>query len=181
MFSRNIKWQNDDSRFGKKMLEKMGWKQGSGLGKYEQGDTENLQLKANVSTRGLGCDEKSDDVLAAHHDSFAAILADLNEKKEKSKVKQTKKRRKKVEPKVILNEHRKDRYLPKLSRMSEKEKCAIFGQKSQQIYVDRNTAENIQEDDVKSEPSSGNTTVSKTSINDYFANKMRKLKERRKL
>lgn len=43
---------SDDSKFGKKMLEKMGWKPGCGLGKYEQGITENLRPNANVSTRG---------------------------------------------------------------------------------------------------------------------------------
>ncbi|MCP9263473.1 PIN2/TERF1-interacting telomerase inhibitor 1 [Dirofilaria immitis] len=120
--SQNIAWQNDDSKFGKVMLEKMGWKKGCGLGKYEQGITENLQVKANVSTRGLGCTGRIDDVLIAHHDSFAAILADLNKKKEKSKVKE-----------------------------------------------------------VESEQSLGNIIVNKTSINDYFAEKMLKLSKKRKV
>lgn len=44
---------SDESKFGKVMLERMGWKAGSGLGKHEQGITKNLQVKANVSTRGI--------------------------------------------------------------------------------------------------------------------------------
>lgn len=35
------------------MLERMGWKPGRGLGKYEQGITENLQVKANILTKGF--------------------------------------------------------------------------------------------------------------------------------
>ncbi|EFO17416.2 hypothetical protein LOAG_11082 [Loa loa] len=128
--SQSITWPNDDSKFGKVMLEKMGWKPGHGLGKYEQGITENLQVKANVSTKGLGCTERNDEVWIAHHDSFAAILADLNKKKEKSETKSVKKSLHKVKSKIILNEHRKDRYVPNLSMMSEKDKCAIFGKRS---------------------------------------------------
>uniref|UniRef100_A0A1I7V784 G-patch domain-containing protein n=1 Tax=Loa loa TaxID=7209 RepID=A0A1I7V784_LOALO len=162
------------------MLEKMGWKPGHGLGKYEQGITENLQVKANVSTKGLGCTERNDEVWIAHHDSFAAILADLNKKKEKSETKSVKKSLHKVKSKIILNEHRKDRYVPNLSMMSEKDKCAIFGKRSVRRAVDKNIDENIQKDEAKSESSSSaNIIVNKTSINDYFAEKMLKLKERR--
>ncbi|CAG9540047.1 unnamed protein product [Cercopithifilaria johnstoni] len=178
MNSQNFAWQNDDSKFGKKMLEKMGWTPGCGLGKYEQGIVENLQPKANISTRGLGCTERSDEVLIAHHDSFAAILADLNKKKEKSKIKQIEKSLNKVQSKIILNEHRKDKCFP---GMSEKDKCAIFGKRSEKRTVDKNTEENMQKDEVKPESSSGNITVNKLSINDYFSKKMQKLSKRQKV
>ncbi|VBB33257.1 unnamed protein product [Acanthocheilonema viteae] len=156
------------------MLEKMGWKPGCGLGKYEQGITKNLRPKANVSTRGLGCTERSDEVLIAHHDSFAAILADLNEKKEKSKVKEVNKSLNKVQSEIILNEHRSDGYSAK---MSEKDKCAIFGRRSAKRTDNKNIKE---KDEVKSEPLSGNITINKISINDYFAEKMLELNKRRK-
>ncbi|KAM3720544.1 PIN2/TERF1-interacting telomerase inhibitor [Dirofilaria immitis] len=179
--SQNIAWQNDDSKFGKVMLEKMGWKKGCGLGKYEQGITENLQVKANVSTRGLGCTGRIDDVLIAHHDSFAAILADLNKKKEKSKVKEVRKSLNKVKSKTILNEHRKDKYLQNISMMSEEDKCAIFGRRSTQKIVTDNIEKSAQKDKVESEQSLGNIIVNKTSINDYFAEKMLKLSKKRKI
>ncbi|VDM23108.1 unnamed protein product [Wuchereria bancrofti] len=178
--SQNITWRNDNSKFGQVMLEKMGWKPGSGLGKYEQGITENLQMKANVLTKGLGCNERNDEVWIAHHDSFAAILADLNKKKEKSKANPVKNNLNKVKSKVILNEHRKDRYIPNLSMMSEKDKCAIFGKRSIPSTIDKNIDESKQKDEVKSASSSGNMVVNKISINDYFAEKMLKLNERRK-
>ncbi|VIO97088.1 MGC82072 protein, putative [Brugia malayi] len=180
--SQNITWRNDDSKFGQVMLEKMGWKPGSGLGKYEQGITENLQMKANVLTKGLGCNERNDEVWIAHHDSFAAILADLNKKKENSKAANpVRNNLNKVKSKVILNEHRKDRYIPNLSMMSEKDKCAIFGKRSAPSTSDKSIDENKQKDEVKSAPASGNMIVNKISINDYFAEKMLKLNERRKI
>ncbi|XP_077315388.1 PIN2/TERF1-interacting telomerase inhibitor 1-like [Lithobates pipiens] len=37
--SRNIAWTNDDSKLRQKMLEKMGWSKGKGLGAQEQGST----------------------------------------------------------------------------------------------------------------------------------------------
>ncbi|VDN94296.1 unnamed protein product [Brugia pahangi] len=180
--SQNITWRNDDSKFGQVMLEKMGWKPGSGLGKYEQGITENLQMKANVLTKGLGCNERNDEVWISHHDSFAAILADLNKKKEKSKAANPMKNNlNKVKSKVILNEHRKDRYIPDLSMMSEKDKYAIFGKRSAPSTSDESIDENKQKDEVKSAPASGNMIVNKISINDYFAEKMLKLNKRRKI
>lgn len=46
----------DDAKFGKKILERMGWRNGKGLGKREQGRNENLRLKANHSGKGSCCD-----------------------------------------------------------------------------------------------------------------------------
>ncbi|VDK89328.1 unnamed protein product [Litomosoides sigmodontis] len=173
----NATVQGDNLKFGKKMLEKMGWRPGCGLGKYEQGITENLRPKANVLTRGLGCSEKSDEVWIAHHDSFAAILADLNKSKEKSKVERFEKNSNKAQEKIILNEHRKDRYFPE---MSEKDKYAVFGKRSAKRTADRNTEESIQKDvkSEKSESSPGNLIVNEISINDYFAKKIPKLNKR---
>ncbi|CAF4066285.1 unnamed protein product, partial [Adineta steineri] len=37
-------WVEDDNKFGKKMLEKMGWTSGVGLGKNENGRTEHIDM-----------------------------------------------------------------------------------------------------------------------------------------
>ncbi|GAB1298999.1 PIN2/TERF1-interacting telomerase inhibitor 1 [Apodemus speciosus] len=51
---RNTAWSNDDSKFGQKMLEKMGWSKGKGLGAQEQGATEHIKVKVKNNHLGLG-------------------------------------------------------------------------------------------------------------------------------
>lgn len=47
----NVNWKNSES-FGKKMMSKMNWSEGKGLGKHEQGSSDNLKLNANFSGKG---------------------------------------------------------------------------------------------------------------------------------
>ena len=44
----------DDSNIGNKMLQKMGWKDGLGLGKKNQGRTDIIQTKGRLAQSGLG-------------------------------------------------------------------------------------------------------------------------------
>jgi Pin2-interacting protein X1 len=43
----------DESKFGKRLMEKMGW-QGKGLGAKEDGITENIKVKYKSDTKGVG-------------------------------------------------------------------------------------------------------------------------------
>uniref|UniRef100_A0A915Q731 G-patch domain-containing protein n=1 Tax=Setaria digitata TaxID=48799 RepID=A0A915Q731_9BILA len=154
----NLVWQNDDSRFGKLMMEKTGWKPGCGLGKYEQGITQNLQIKTNNLTEGLGFVRHDGDLLDVHQEVFAAILADLNEKKKRAQTEQFKKnlnmRTKQLKKSVneiqskISNEHRKGIYSSNLSVMSEQDKCAIFGRKSAAKTVGKRAEKDVEKDEV---------------------------------
>lgn len=42
----------DNEKLGQKLLEKMGWKTGSGLGANEQGRKDPLAIRANAGFRG---------------------------------------------------------------------------------------------------------------------------------
>lgn len=44
----------DDSKFGQKLMEKMGWSKGKGLGINEDGNTEHVAVKVKNDTRGRG-------------------------------------------------------------------------------------------------------------------------------
>ncbi|CEL94736.1 unnamed protein product [Vitrella brassicaformis CCMP3155] len=46
------------SSFGEVMLKKMGWKEGNGLGREQQGTTSCLQIKKREQALGLGADSK---------------------------------------------------------------------------------------------------------------------------
>lgn len=50
----NKAWKNDKTKFGLKMLQKMGWTEGKGLGKYEDGVSEHVKVAKKSNNLGLG-------------------------------------------------------------------------------------------------------------------------------
>lgn len=50
----NQAWKNDKSKFGLKMLQKMGWTEGKGLGKHEDGVSEHVKVSKKSNNLGLG-------------------------------------------------------------------------------------------------------------------------------
>uniref|UniRef100_A0A4W5QNY6 PIN2 (TERF1) interacting telomerase inhibitor 1 n=1 Tax=Hucho hucho TaxID=62062 RepID=A0A4W5QNY6_9TELE len=75
---RNSAWSKDESKFGQKMLERMGWSKGKGLGRTEQGSTEHIKVKVKNNQLGLGTTASHEDNWIAHQDDFNQLLADLN-------------------------------------------------------------------------------------------------------
>ncbi|XP_076611718.1 PIN2/TERF1-interacting telomerase inhibitor 1 [Chaetodon auriga] len=75
---RNSAWSNDDSKFGQKMLERMGWSKGKGLGRNEQGSTDHIKVKLKNNSYGLGTNVSYEDNWIAHQDDFNELLAQLN-------------------------------------------------------------------------------------------------------
>mmetsp|Transcript_53045 Transcript_53045/g.120906 ORF Transcript_53045/g.120906 Transcript_53045/m.120906 type:complete len:213 (+) Transcript_53045:147-785(+) len=83
----NQAWANDTSGFGHKMLLKMGWKQGKGLGKEETGMTEHVKVTKRVDARGLGAelDATGNSGWVETQQSFTGVLQALNAKYGKGK------------------------------------------------------------------------------------------------
>ncbi|XP_053072662.1 PIN2/TERF1-interacting telomerase inhibitor 1 isoform X2 [Acinonyx jubatus] len=75
---RNTAWSNDDSKFGQRMLEKMGWSKGKGLGAQEQGATDHIKVQVKNNHLGLGATINNEDNWIAHQDDFNQLLAELN-------------------------------------------------------------------------------------------------------
>ncbi|XP_047615899.1 PIN2/TERF1-interacting telomerase inhibitor 1 isoform X2 [Phacochoerus africanus] len=75
---RNTAWSNDDSKFGQRMLEKMGWSKGKGLGAQEQGATDHIKVQVKNNHLGLGATINNEDNWIAHQDDFNQLLAALN-------------------------------------------------------------------------------------------------------
>ncbi|KFV89324.1 PIN2/TERF1-interacting telomerase inhibitor 1, partial [Fulmarus glacialis] len=76
---RNSAWSKDESKFGQKMLEKMGWSKGKGLGAQEQGNTEHIKVQVKNNMLGLGATINHEDNWIAHQDDFNQLLAELND------------------------------------------------------------------------------------------------------
>ncbi|KAF8937316.1 PIN2/TERF1-interacting telomerase inhibitor 1 [Haplosporangium gracile] len=79
---RNLHWANDTSKFGFKMMEKMGWSQGKGLGAKEDGVQEHVKVRLKENHLGVGATKKSSDNWLGNTDAFSRLLADLNERVE---------------------------------------------------------------------------------------------------
>ncbi|CAM9824357.1 unnamed protein product [Ectocarpus sp. 12 AP-2014] len=57
--TQNQAWKNDKSKFGLKMMQKMGWTEGKGLGKNEDGVSEHVKVAKKSNNLGLGATHDS--------------------------------------------------------------------------------------------------------------------------
>lgn len=99
----NQAWKNDKSKFGLKMLQKMGWTEGKGLGKNEDGISEHVRVAKKSNNLGLGAKHDVsgaaawastsvtfDSVLAALGKAYGNANARAQEEKQRSKSKKRK-------------------------------------------------------------------------------------------
>jgi Pin2-interacting protein X1 len=57
----NKNWQQDKTAVGFTLLSKMGWQEGHGIGKSEEGRTENIKVSLKLNNYGIGADAKTSD------------------------------------------------------------------------------------------------------------------------
>ncbi|KAL7641957.1 UNVERIFIED_CONTAM: hypothetical protein RMT77_007831 [Armadillidium vulgare] len=74
---RGTLWANDENKFGQKLLEKMGWAKGKGLGKNEQGVKNPIRVSGNSDNKGMGF-SGNPDLSTDHYENFEDVLASLN-------------------------------------------------------------------------------------------------------
>ncbi|KAM8953429.1 PIN2/TERF1-interacting telomerase inhibitor 1 [Pelodytes ibericus] len=189
---RNSTWSKDESKFGQKMLEKMGWSKGKGLGAKEQGSTDHIKVQVKNNTLGLGAAINHEDNWIAHQDDFNQILAELNkshskadsdpapdnEKKSFSLEEKSKSSKKRVH--YMKFAKGKD-----LSCRTDTDLACIFGKREktkktvaeEEHHVD---SEKVEVNGSRSPPKNdepGNTVTSTMSVNEYFAKRMAELKK----
>ncbi|ESO04611.1 hypothetical protein HELRODRAFT_78689 [Helobdella robusta] len=72
-----LSWAKDESKFGQKLMEKMGWSKGKGLGAKESGNVDFVKVSLKIDKKGVGCSHQSANNWIAHQDDFTSILANL--------------------------------------------------------------------------------------------------------
>ena len=79
--TRNSAWADDKFNFGRKMLMKLGWKEGKGLGKSQQGQTNSLRAIRREESLGIGAstDSHGSEGFSQTSANFHRVLAKLNE------------------------------------------------------------------------------------------------------
>lgn len=75
---RGLDWSNDEAKVGQKLLEKMGWRKGKALGLNEDGCKEHIKVSTKSDRKGVGCTQQHADNWIAHQEDFNSILSALN-------------------------------------------------------------------------------------------------------
>ncbi len=141
---RNQQWASDKTSFGQRMLKKMGWTEGKGLGKNEEGTSTNLRAVKREENLGIGAktDLFGDDGFSKTSNNFHGVLATLHAEhgngsnKKDSKKKKSKKKQSKDDGSLTLSKNlvtaghaRKMRESKDLSKKSKEDMAAVFGMK----------------------------------------------------
>jgi Pin2-interacting protein X1 len=71
---RNKNWKEDDSAIGFKLLSKMGWSEGKGLGATLSGRQTNIKVSLKDDTFGIGADQRTSDNWLENSFGFDDIL-----------------------------------------------------------------------------------------------------------
>ncbi|XP_074143646.1 PIN2/TERF1-interacting telomerase inhibitor 1 isoform X1 [Sminthopsis crassicaudata] len=176
---RNTAWSNDDSKFGQKMLEKMGWSKGKGLGAQEQGATEHIKVQVKNNQLGLGASANHEDNWLAPQEEFNQLLAELNschgqegkdfsDKGKKSFSLEEKSKSSKRRVHYTKFTKGKD-----LSSRSKTDLDCIFG-KRKKSDVSKESHSSSTTNEEKATP----TVTSNLTVQEYFAKRMSELKNK---
>ncbi|KAI5167839.1 Pin2/Terf1-Interacting Telomerase Inhibitor 1 [Manis pentadactyla] len=177
---RNTAWSNDDSKFGQRMLEKMGWSKGKGLGAQEQGATDHIKVQVKNNHLGLGATINNEDNWIAHQDDFNKLLAELNtchgqETADSSDNKEKKSFSLEEKSKVSKNRVHYMKFTKgkDLSSRSKTDLDCIFGKRQS-----KKTPEGDSSPATPDGNETSSTTTSAFTIQEYFAKRMAELKNK---
>ncbi|KAG5888813.1 hypothetical protein JTB14_016015 [Gonioctena quinquepunctata] len=167
---RGKEWSQDANKFGQKMLEKMGWQHGKGLGAKESGITEHIKIPYKNDSRGMGYKE-SNDQWTEHDTNFSALLESLSGENTKSvEVKVNSLEKKSQTSRARVHYHKFTRGKD-LSRYSEKDLANIFGKKS--LKKEKNEICNeIKEEENETQVKDSGFLLNGGSMRDYFRKKL---------
>ncbi|XP_053674807.1 PIN2/TERF1-interacting telomerase inhibitor 1 [Anopheles nili] len=187
--SRTKSLYEDTTNIGVRMLAKLGWSEGKGLGKLEDGIQDPIQLKQNRESKGMGFIGKLDDEWTQHDAQFNALLNRLNgvegdvstesnvELDPKANLQSLEEHSKKSRARVHYKKFTRGK---DLSQVNDKDLANIFGKRSlaevnkapEATEEDASRAES--EEEIEPErPIMGLSTIkSNLSYQEYFKQKM---------
>lgn len=158
-------------------MKRMGWKEGKGLGKNEDGAPDFIRVKKKVNTKGIGFNGV-DDRWIEHQEAFDSLLSNLNDGKpaaNEDKLISVEERALKLGGRVHYSKFLRGK---DLSKKKEEDLNAIVVKRRK-----KKDSEKVQEVDVPShEDLSGvKTHTSSMSYQEYFAQRMKASKRRKGL
>lgn len=182
---RGKQWSDDSNKFGQKMLEKMGWTNGKGLGSNEQGPTEHVRVRVKNNRVGIGFEDKEDQ-WTQHQDDYGKLLQQLQESNNLEAPVKDDNADNELSGKSLelKSKHSRARvHYHKFTRgkdvnkYSTKDLANIFGKKD---LREKNNSEKEQDEDSKEVPepvgsaddNGGFLTINGGNITDYFKKKL---------
>ncbi|RNA43461.1 PIN2 TERF1-interacting telomerase inhibitor 1, partial [Brachionus plicatilis] len=195
-----LHWANNEDKFGKRLMEKMGWQKGKGLGANENGMTDHIKVKFKLDTKGIGFKNEYDNVWLDHQDEFENLLSNLsqnsangNDKTEKTEQVKSLEERSRQSRKLHYQKFAKSKDLSSVTAndlncilgtqkrklKSSKESNKIPSSETEDADVFRPSFSQVISDKVKNESENKveddfglKFSTNKLSVSDYFANKM---------
>ncbi|KAI2801027.1 PIN2/TERF1-interacting telomerase inhibitor 1 [Blomia tropicalis] len=171
---RGLDWVKDNNKFGQRMLQSMGWKNGQGLGKNNDGITENIKASFKFCSKGLGYQPKTNQWVEENN-VYEQLLSELAEQ-HGTQPKQAKSSDMEMK---IKKSGRLQKFI-KAKNLSTKSEIDVF-----QIFP-TTSKRKVDESEVEKEQNEGTeetisepkiqTIESKLSIEDYFKQKMNSIK-----
>ncbi|XP_055595847.1 PIN2/TERF1-interacting telomerase inhibitor 1-like isoform X2 [Uranotaenia lowii] len=171
---------HDSSNFGVRMLEKLGWSEGKGLGKREDGMAAPILPKMKQDIEGFGYAGEKDDHWTQHDQDFNQLLLSLNggdkhpgmDDADRAKIKSLEEKSKNSRARVHYKKFTRGK---DLSRASEKDLANIFGKRSlEEIKSPVEEEPDQQKEEHEETNILGLTTIqSSMSLQDYFKAKMK--------
>ncbi|XP_066149238.1 DNA ligase 1-like [Euwallacea fornicatus] len=161
-------WADDSNKFGQKLLEKMGWAPGKGLGLKEDGMTEHIKVAYKNDSEGMGY-KKNDNQWTEHEINFSSLLVSLagTETTQDNTVKVNSLEKQSKSSKARLH-YKKFTKGKDLSKCSEKDLANIFGKKS----LNESSNQDIEEEEVNEDLVVDNNFSYGGSMSDYFKKKL---------
>ncbi|KAL1930302.1 hypothetical protein VTP01DRAFT_1456 [Rhizomucor pusillus] len=105
----NLAWSNDQSKFGFRMLMKMGWAPGKGLGVNEDGGQHHIKIKLKDDNLGLGAKKNQSDNWLGNTDAFSQLLANLNSQPQQPAAEEEEKEKEDKKDKKSSKKDKKDK------------------------------------------------------------------------
>jgi len=183
-------WGDSDvkSSFGFKMMQKMGWGVGKGLGKEKKGRTKAIRVKKKNDNMGIGGDATTKDDqmkaatgvfedilkrLAAVHDGTGGVKDDSDSDDSDDGVKySTGASLKRYQARHAL--HSKFRKAKNVSSYNDAAKAELFGRRANDEEEEVQAETIYHKDGSETDKTSGvRVTTSETKIGDYFLQKMK--------
>ncbi|EZA56592.1 hypothetical protein DMN91_003140 [Ooceraea biroi] len=174
-------WTDDSNKIGQKMLEKMGWTSGKGLGVNEQGNPEPCRIPYKSNTTGIGYD-KNPEAWIEHHDKFEDFLQQLQENLDQDMVQKLENKNDLSKQSTELKSKNPARvYCQKfvrgkdLATYKSKDLANIFGRKELtdiEASVEKNNSTYEEEAVDTKNNKYGIVTINGGSMTDYFKSKL---------